>query len=315
MTVAHDLRQWLRQWQPTVRQALPIDAPARHILVPPTGFGLFYAALMLVMALGALNYGNNPALMLVLLLAASGLISVLMAQRAIAGLRIQRISAAPVPAGECLTVEIDVLATDTRPRQGLFVQTDDGCRHALLDDGSGHYRAVLPLQTQHRGLQALPAVSLGTCWPLGLITARLRLHPPIDLLVHPARGNAPSHPQSDGRPPGPRTTPETGSALRDYLPGDPPSRIAWKASARRGHLMVTPLQPVSHSTQDLDWEALPALPHEARIVALAEAVRRCARGTSPWTLHLPGSAPRGPATGPQHAAQCLQALALMPPGH
>ena len=52
---------------------MPKRLDRHRIYVLPTGFGLFLAALLAVMLLGALNYNNNPALLLALLAGAGGL--------------------------------------------------------------------------------------------------------------------------------------------------------------------------------------------------------------------------------------------------
>ena len=70
------------------RQPLPCAVNARRIYVLPTGVGLFFATLVLVMSLGALNYGNNPALLLALLLAGAGLASALSAHLQLSGVMV-----------------------------------------------------------------------------------------------------------------------------------------------------------------------------------------------------------------------------------
>ena len=77
------LRQRLQSLQflarPRQPEQLPMQLNRRRIYVLPTGFGLFLAALLAVMLLGALNYNNNPALLLALLLATTGLASLMAA--------------------------------------------------------------------------------------------------------------------------------------------------------------------------------------------------------------------------------------------
>src|SRR5688572_20480210 len=65
--------------RPRGREALPVAIDSRRVYVLPTRFGLFYAALLAAMIVGALNYNNNPALMLGFLLAGAGLASLVAA--------------------------------------------------------------------------------------------------------------------------------------------------------------------------------------------------------------------------------------------
>ena len=52
--------------RPRRPEALPVTLDRHRIYVLPTGFGLFLGTLLAVMLLGALNYNNNPALLLAL---------------------------------------------------------------------------------------------------------------------------------------------------------------------------------------------------------------------------------------------------------
>ena len=60
------LDRWLRGRTPS---ALPVRFDRHGIYVLPTRFGAFFAVLLTTMGLGALNYNNNPALLLCLVLA------------------------------------------------------------------------------------------------------------------------------------------------------------------------------------------------------------------------------------------------------
>ena len=55
--------------RPKKPESLPVTISRNRIYVLPTGFGLFLGAMLLTMLVGGLNYNNNPALLLVFLLA------------------------------------------------------------------------------------------------------------------------------------------------------------------------------------------------------------------------------------------------------
>ena len=63
--------------RPRGGESLPVKLDRRRVYVLPTRFGLFFSALVFAMLLGALNYNNNPALLLALLLGATGLARVM----------------------------------------------------------------------------------------------------------------------------------------------------------------------------------------------------------------------------------------------
>ena len=50
-------------------EALPTRLDRRRIYVLPSGFGLMFGLLLFVMLVGALNYGNNAAVLLTCVLA------------------------------------------------------------------------------------------------------------------------------------------------------------------------------------------------------------------------------------------------------
>ncbi|MFT4198498.1 MAG: DUF58 domain-containing protein, partial [Pseudoxanthomonas sp.] len=98
--------------RPRAPEALPVDFDRRRVYVLPTGFGLFYAALVLAMLAGALNYNNNPALLLALLLACTGLASLIAAHLQLSGLRVDAVAAEPVAAGQPLPLRLALSARD-----------------------------------------------------------------------------------------------------------------------------------------------------------------------------------------------------------
>ena len=84
--------------RPRAAEALPVKLDRRRVYVLPSRFGLFFSTLLFAMLLGALNYNNNPALMLALLLGATALASLIAAHLQLSGLRVDAISAEPVAA-------------------------------------------------------------------------------------------------------------------------------------------------------------------------------------------------------------------------
>src|SRR5688572_7186006 len=94
---------WVRPRSP---ETLPVTLNRHRVYVLPTRFGLFYAALLLAMAVGALNYNNNPALLLCLLLGGAGLASLIAAQLQLIGLSVIAIDAEPVAAGQPLLMRL-----------------------------------------------------------------------------------------------------------------------------------------------------------------------------------------------------------------
>lgn len=300
--------------RPRSPEILPVGLDRRRVYVLPTGFGYFYAALVLAMAMGALNYNNNPALLMALLLGATGMASLIFAHLQLSGLRVDAVSADPVFAGESMLVHASLSARDGRLRRGLRLDGVDATTFAPVL-ATESIVLELSVDTRSRGWHDVGRLRLSTTQPLGLARAWSWIWPP-PLLVYPA-------PEAQGPP-----LPDHGRAgqharldpagddvhhLRSYRAGDAPRTIAWKPSARRDTLLVREYeQPVGLEVQ-LEWDALAPLSHEARIRRLTHWVELGEREGRRYRLTLPDQPPIGPAHGALHRHLCLRALALMPP--
>lgn len=305
--------------RPREAEALPVEFDRRRVYVLPTRFGLFYATLLLVMTVGALNYNNNPALLLALLLVGAGLASLVATHLQLSGLRVLSIDAEPVAAGASLHLRVHVQADPRRARRGLRVDDDGalGLAPAVLHLDNGHGEAQLTLPTQYRGWLDLPRLRVSTLRPLGIARAWSYVWPEVPLLVYPApEPHGPPLPPGSGDQVQTRLHPTGDDVhhLRAYRAGDARRAIAWKPSARRDTLLVREYEQLLGADVVLDWNALGGLAHEARIARLARWVDEAERDGRRYRLSLPGQSQLGPGHGAPHRHACLRALALLPRG-
>lgn len=293
-------------------EPLPIDLHRRRIYIVPTRFGLGFTVLLLVMLAGALNYSNNAALLLTCLLGAACAASMLVAFRALDGLRLLRIHASHAMAGQPVDVRFDFASP--RPRHALCLDMAEHSTSFAVDVAHGPADVSLQLPTASRGWQPLPRVRIWTTWPLGLFRAWSWLHPEQSVLVWPrpeASGPPPEGQADDDRRRQLRQG-EDPAALRNYRRGDPIRHIAWKASARHHDLLVKDFEaPTIHHDWQLDWHQLGALEHERRIARLARWLGEAAAQGRHYSLQLPGETIEN-GSGPLHYARCMDALAKLP---
>ena len=308
------MHAWTRPRRP---EALPAQFDRRRIYVLPTGFGAFYAALLTAMILGALNYNNNPAFLLALLLGGAGLASLIAAQLQLSGLRIIAVDAEPVPAGSAMRVRVHARAAPDRVRRGLLV--DDGLageiEPARLDLEQGAGEAELRIATHRRGWLDAPKLRVSTTRPLGLARAWSNVWAETPLLVYPApEAPGPPLPVGGGDQTVTRLHPSGDDVhhLRGYRLGDARRAIAWKHSARRDQLLVREYEQPLGADIELDWQRLHGLGQEARIARLARWVDEAERDGCRYRLSLPGHPTLGPGNGVAHRHACLRALALLP---
>jgi len=302
--------------RPRAPESLPVAIDSRRVYVLPTRFGMFYAVLLLCMAAGALNYNNNPALLLGLLLAGAGLASLFAAQMQLTGLHITAIDAEPVAAGQALHLRVHVQADPSRLRRGLRVDDDDLLEPALLNLEQGRGEAELTLPTRQRGWLDVPRLRIFTTRPLGLARAWTYVWSETPLLVYATPENSgPPLPGGSGEQAQTRLHPAGDDVhhLRGYRPGDARHAIAWKPSARRGTLLVREYEQPSGADVVLDWRQLGQLAYEARISRLARWIDEAERDGRRYRLCLPGQPDLGPDRGAAHRHACQRALALLPP--
>lgn len=301
---------WIRRRTPG---RLPVRFDRHRIYVLPTRFGLFFAVLLLAMGAGALNYNNNPALLLCLLLGGAGIASLLQAQLQLSGLAIHAIGAEPVAAGAPLRLRVHARADDSRERRGLRVDCTGQTATLDLANGAGEADIVLP--TRVRGWLDPGRLRISTTRPLGLARAWAYAWADAPLLVYPApEAGGPPLPTGRGEQAQSRVSPggEDVHHLRDWRRGDSLRAVAWKASARRDALLVREFEQPQGADIVLDWQGLQALRHEDRIRRLARWVDEAERESRRYRLRLPGQPELGPGRGAAHRHACLRALALLP---
>lgn len=296
-------------------EPLPVVLDRRRIYVLPSAPGLFFGALVAAMLLGALNYNNNPALMLCFLAASAMHASLLRGYLTLRGLRLTQVQAAPVYAGEPMTLRFTFEAGDRRPREGVCLSrgSDTVCFTAAPGELA---EVTLVVATERRGWLPVGRICVYTRNPLGLFRVWSWVHPQRRVLVYPMpEANAPPLPRGADLGAGRmrRGAGEEPHSLRGYRHGDPLRLVAWKRSARTGHLMVREFETPRGGDVLLDWDALAGVPTELRIRRLARWLLDAEREGLRSLLNVPGSR-LGPASGSDHVHACLRVLALLPGG-
>jgi uncharacterized protein (DUF58 family) len=295
-----------------VPEGLPIQLHRRRIYVVPTRFGFGFAVLIGIMLLGALNYGNNPALLLTCTLATAAWMSIFVGFRTLSGLEFSSVQAADCHAGGPLELHCE-FAGGARNRPSLRLRWLSTERSFFVRAGESS-RVTITLPTEQRGWLRPGRMKVWTEQPLGLFILWSWLNPEVEALIYPALENpTPPLPIGDGVE-GNRQIAGEGSeqaGLRVYRAGDPQRRIAWKASARHDDLLVRETEHPYGEQLVLSYQALTSLPPEARIQRLAAWVVAAESAQLEYALQLPDqSIPAG--LGDKHRHACLRALALMP---
>jgi uncharacterized protein (DUF58 family) len=283
-----------------------------RIFILPTRSAVVLAATVLLLWVGAVNYNLNLGFLLTYLLLAVGLLSLLYTYRNLAGLEVRVGQIEPVFAGDEAEFDFHVRNPSAVPRYRITLTELLG--HAVTFDLAAHAetRVSLKLATTQRGWLEAQRLALHCDFPLGLFHAWTYLHVDAFCLVYPrpaAAGPLPSvlinDDEKQARPDGV----DDFAGLRSYVPGDSPSRIAWKTWAREQGLQVKCFDAPQGTQVWLDWDALPRTSEEHCLSQLTRWVLDADQAGLAYGLRLPGQE-LGIALGATHRATCLYSLAL-----
>ena len=283
----------------------------RRVYILPTRLGLAYAAMLFAMLLGGLNYGNNLALALAFLLAGAGWVAMHECHRNLVGLTVAPAGTRPPFAGDAAAFAFALAAGSARPDVVLGSASERA--HAITVPGGGSATASVRVPTRRRGRVELGRLRIESSFPLGLFTAWTWVHSELDCLVYPrpaARDRHAPPPQTEpgGARDGRARGEEDFADLRAFRPGDAPRRIAWKAYARGGELLVKQFVGAAHAPVTFDWASTPGADVEARVARLARWIVDAEERGDRYGLQLPGErVPPGAGIAQRNA--CLARLA------
>lgn len=308
------LGQWLFRFGRDER--LPVVLTQRRIFILPTGAGLLFATVLVVMLIGAINYNLSLGHALVFLLAGMGLVGMLHTFRNLLALRLWPGRAEAVFAGEIAYFPLFVENPRSEARIALDFAFDKAAGVHTDISPASKVSILLPCPTTQRGRLDPGRITLSSRYPLGLFHAWSYPHPAFACIVYPQALDTPLPPATLIADKGYRqgeSGQEDFSGLRERQPSDPPRHIAWKAAARdfpHRPLLVKQFAGGADEELWLDWALTPAeRDSETRLSILTGWVLAAeARGVR-YGLALPAGR-IAPAQGHAHRNACLEALAL-----
>jgi uncharacterized protein (DUF58 family) len=292
----------------------------RRIYILPSGPGLGFGALLLVLLIGSINYNLGLGYALTFLALSCALVDMLLTWRNLAHLRLKAGRTPAVFAGQEASFELQLVNAGRRPRYAIWIDSAGAGepRHAADVPAGGQATVRLAVPTERRGWLAAPRLVLSTRFPLGLFRAWSYWQPDLNALVYPfPEEDAPPLPRGTG-------TAATGTGgggeddfagVRPYQPGDPLRRLAWRQIARLdpldgGQLATKHFEGGARDELVFDLASLPpALDLELRLSRMARWVLEAESRALPYAFRLDATYFEA-AGGAPHAALCLRALAL-----
>lgn len=310
------LRRRIERWIMTRTSRLPgpVRITRRRVYILPTRFGYGYAALVLVILLGAMNYSNSLAFCLAFLLAGLGLVAMYQTHGNLINLELASLRSKPVFAGDQAAFEIELVNPTRRGRYAIDVGWVES-RFPQHVDASTTERVRIPLglPTLRRGWLPAPRFAVRTEFPLGLFRAWSWIELEQRCLVYPMPAGRQQIPPSAGIDQGDGVPGRQGqdefAGLRPYQRGDHLRSIHWKSLPKLSRPMVKQFAETQDRMLWLDWAALTSPSTETRLSQLTRWVLSADAQRLDYGLRLP-SQQITPGHGRAHRRNCLRALAL-----
>lgn len=291
----------------------PVTLHTRRVYILPTRFGLAFAAMLLVMLIAGLNYGNSLALFLTFLLTGFALVSIHQCHRNLVRISFAGASAAPTFARTDGTLRVTLANESGFDRHGIEVAALDGAAVTADIRARSPTHIDVPIPAPARGIVRIDRLHIFTTHPFNLFRAWTWVHMPIEMLVYPrAHGTLPM-PVEGGLKAGKRSQGLSGAdewlGLRPFRDGDSPRQVAWKSYARGAPLLVKEYSALGAELRVFDFFKLGQLDTEVRLEQMARWVVDSDAHGERYGLVVPEQRLE-PDSGPQHRHRCLAALAL-----
>jgi uncharacterized protein (DUF58 family) len=302
----------------------------RRVYILPTRAGLLFAAAMLMMLLGSINYLLQLGFLLTFLVASMALVAMYHTHRNLARLTLTAQRAENVFAGDLATFVVTVHNPTPEARYSIEFEPLQRA-HPLLEavgpdlpvqpitdvdiPASGSREVRVAVSTSARGRLTCPRLRIETRFPLGLWQAWAYYTPPLAAIVYPApEHDAPELPLvaagEAAQETGPAVAGEEFAGVRPYQDGDPLKRVAWRLAARSDELTVKLFEGHARGEVVLDADGLAAgLDVERKLARLARWVLMAEAAQVRYALVLPGRRIDF-GLGAEQRDRCLTALAL-----
>lgn len=308
---AFDLRvaAWVRRRQGS--DAPPFEVTSRRLYILPTRAGLGFGVLLFLMLLAGLNYANSLALFTTFLLAGVALSAMHLCHRNLLGARLTAMRSEPAFAEGTASVEAVVENVSTVARHAWSIEAFDRESVARNVDPRGFVTLQVPVPVTRRGVLDVTRVRLSTTYPFGLFRAWTWIHVPLELVVYPHAKGALAPRTARGTSGGAQYAAIPGDdeweSLRAYREGDSPRKVAWKAFARGGPLLVKEYAAEAGADHLFSYDRIRGLDRERRLQQLCRWIVDAEQRGERYGLELPGWR-LPPASGALHRQRALEAL-------
>ena len=302
-------RRWINRRIPRADSQI---LSQKNIFILPTGAGVVYGFLLLIMLITGINYQNSLIYLLTFLLGAVFVGAMHQTHRNLSGLAVALVRPGEGRAGDDVPFLLRVTAGKDAGL-GLVLSVEDSSVEGVHVSPGESRDVVLPVPSAYRGYLRPDRIRIETRFPFGLLKAWSWLRPVSSGVAFPRPLPAPDtagtvHDGSEAASSAP-VAGQDNADLRPWREGDMSQRVMWKRFARTGQMIVADWQGEQGSPHWLDFHAFPGVDTELRLSYLAWMVADRVQKNARFGLSLPGDDIE-PDSGSLHGERCLRALAV-----
>ena len=283
----------------------------RSTYILPTKAGFLMLGIILLMMVAATNYQNNLAYILTFLTASIGLVSILFTFKNLQGLSFKIGTCESVCVGERLLLSVHVKSQSHQSHSTIGVGVDSKELSYINVSSQDANRVSIGLAAEQRGWLTLPRLMATSSFPFGLLKAWAWFRFSTPILIYPKPVEPPAfsgiNDTSELEENAMKRGVEDLYGLKTYQPGEPISRIDWKALAREKGIFTKEF--VDYQSQELvfQWNDFKQAGDEDILSYLCFLVLKASESNFDYALNLPGrSIPKN--SGAAHLTDCLRAL-------
>ncbi|UDL03273.1 DUF58 domain-containing protein [Marinobacter sp. CA1] len=310
------LKSVRKRWQGWVNRRIPRSDTQQfvqnNIFILPTGVGVVFGLLLVVMLLTGINYQNSLIYLMTFILGVVFVAAMHQTHRNLSGLQLTLVQTGEGYAGD----KIPFVFRGTRSKEATLALElryhDQVLAQQHIQPGESQDMTLLA-RSSLRGYLVMDRVRVETRFPFGLLKAWSWIRPSTAAVVYPRPLLPPESPIAEG---------DDGEAdaritsdgqdhvdIRPWRQGDLSQRVLWKRYARTGDMVIAEWSGQQGRPDWLDYDAFPGVEQELRLSYLTALVQQKLGADEAFGLKLPGEF-IAPDTGPAHGARCLRALAV-----
>lgn len=281
-----------------------------HMHLTPSGWG--FLGLIFCSFLMSVNFSNNLIFAMTFLLVSIAIVGWYYTRINVSRLRLSDWKCGHVFAGQNIIYKITVKNPEKITCIGLQAASSESVGSKEIHiKGMDQIDMTLKRKTESRGIVKSVPANIESCFPLGIFRAHKTAPPLPDCIVYPEpAGEQPFSDRSSGSQAHLASEAGTYRDIRRYSPGDPLSRIDWKAMARFDELYTKEFDGAEgQPALWLRWDDVKASGTEQKLSQLCMWILEAHKKNREFGLEIPGIV-IDPSDEEAHMHKCLGVLSI-----